>query len=290
MDIDLNINNYSLEDILKLFKIQNNFNEEDMKKAKKQVLMMHPDKSKLDKKYFLFFSSAYRLLHKVYNFRVRSEQNTNINRTYKSVDIDDEQDNAEIWKSLSKHSQFNDIFNELFDKNIAQSKTTDGYGEWLKEEDKEVEQVKSRDDMNNFIDARKKSLRSIIEYKEVSDVGGYSGTELVGEGGSYKSGMFSTLQFDDIKQVYTESVIPVSDEDYQNKEKYQSVDHLQRMRREVINESTKYHNNHTKQMNDYTKEEEKKDASRAYSLAKQDEEMRMLRNKIATNFLRITHK
>ena len=55
-DIDLNIDNYNLEDILNLFNISYNFNEEDLKNAKKIVLHSHPDKSKLDKKYFLFFT------------------------------------------------------------------------------------------------------------------------------------------------------------------------------------------------------------------------------------------
>lgn len=285
--IDLNIANYSLDDILTLFKLQSNFNEEGLKKAKKQVLMMHPDKSKLDKEYFIFFTSAYRLLYKVYNFRIRSEQDTKIDRTYAVVDIDDEQDNTEIWSSLSKHAQFNNIFNELFDKNITSSKSEDGYGDWLKEEE-EVSHASSRDEMNTLIDSRKKSLRSLVEYKGVSDAGGVAGTELVGGGGSYKSNMFSSLQFDDLKQVYTESVIPVSEEDYEKREKYQSVDHLQRARREDINESIKHHNNHNDQLSVHMREEEKKDISRAYTLAKQDEEMRILKSKIASNFLRIT--
>ena len=55
-DLDLNINNYSLDDILNLFKLSHDFNEYDIKKTKKVVLMTHPDKSGLDKKFFLSFS------------------------------------------------------------------------------------------------------------------------------------------------------------------------------------------------------------------------------------------
>ena len=53
--IDLNIDNYALADLLSLFKLDYNFNTDDLKQAKKIVLMTHPDKSKLDKQYFLFF-------------------------------------------------------------------------------------------------------------------------------------------------------------------------------------------------------------------------------------------
>ena len=65
--LDLNIDNYEYEDILKLFDLDLNFGESEIKRAKKKVLMMHPDKSGLDKKYFLFFSSAFKILHSCMN-------------------------------------------------------------------------------------------------------------------------------------------------------------------------------------------------------------------------------
>ena len=77
--MDLDITNYDYDDILKLFKVGQNFNEEDLKKAKKQVLASHPDKSGLDKSYFLFFSSAYKILFNIYNFREKHSSTTNLN-------------------------------------------------------------------------------------------------------------------------------------------------------------------------------------------------------------------
>ena len=53
--IDLNINNYTLNDLLKLFKLSNNLTEEDLKNVKKQVLKTHPDKSGLEPDIFRFF-------------------------------------------------------------------------------------------------------------------------------------------------------------------------------------------------------------------------------------------
>ena len=81
MDVDLNLENYTLNDLLKLFNISFNFQEKELKDAKKIVLRMHPDKSKLDKKYFLFFSSAYKLLYNIYNFRNKSKLNQTIKRS-----------------------------------------------------------------------------------------------------------------------------------------------------------------------------------------------------------------
>ena len=53
-NLDLDINNYNLEDLLRLFKLEYQFTAEHLKKAKRQALQMHPDKSGLDMKYFLF--------------------------------------------------------------------------------------------------------------------------------------------------------------------------------------------------------------------------------------------
>ena len=64
--VDLDIENYKLNDILNLFKVPMDFNENDLKSAKKKTLMMHPDKSKLPKEYFLFYSNAYKKLFNIY--------------------------------------------------------------------------------------------------------------------------------------------------------------------------------------------------------------------------------
>ena len=47
--MDLDINNYELMDILNLFKLPIMFDDKHLKQAKKTVLLMHPDKSKLPK-------------------------------------------------------------------------------------------------------------------------------------------------------------------------------------------------------------------------------------------------
>ena len=44
---NLDIHMYSLKDLLGLFNTDYNMTFEDLKRAKKQVLMTHPDKSKL---------------------------------------------------------------------------------------------------------------------------------------------------------------------------------------------------------------------------------------------------
>ena len=54
-NLDLNLDNYELQDLLNLFHLSYNFTEVDLKRAKKIVLKTHPDKSGLSKEYILFF-------------------------------------------------------------------------------------------------------------------------------------------------------------------------------------------------------------------------------------------
>ena len=91
--VDLNIDNYELHDILNLFKIPQNFDEQDLKIAKQIVLKTHPDKSNLGSEYFRFYSKAYKILFNIWEFRKRGDiDNTNKNTEYdKSEQIGEEE-------------------------------------------------------------------------------------------------------------------------------------------------------------------------------------------------------
>ena len=64
-EFDLNLDNYNLKDLLNLFKIKINFDENDLKRAKTVALKTHPDKSGLDKEIFDFFFKAYKMIEKM---------------------------------------------------------------------------------------------------------------------------------------------------------------------------------------------------------------------------------
>ena len=65
---NLNIQNYSLEELLGLFDLTTyEISVDDLKRSKKKVLMLHPDKSKLDSKYFLFYKKAFDVIVQFYD-------------------------------------------------------------------------------------------------------------------------------------------------------------------------------------------------------------------------------
>ena len=59
MNVDLNEENYDYDGLLELFSLPHDFNHQHLKQAKKKVLLLHPDKSHLEEKYFLFFRKMY---------------------------------------------------------------------------------------------------------------------------------------------------------------------------------------------------------------------------------------
>jgi len=72
-NFDLDIDNYDLVDILNLFKLDYEFDRDNMKKAKAIALKTHPDKSGLNKEFFLFYMKAYKMLEAIYNYRYKKQ-------------------------------------------------------------------------------------------------------------------------------------------------------------------------------------------------------------------------
>ena len=164
MNIDLNIENYSLEDILNLFKLDIYFNDKDLINAKKIVLKTHPDKSGLNKDIFLFYCKAFRLLKNINDFKNKEQKCAN-NKYHKDEytnDFDDE-NNKEIVNKLMKNKKdnFNEWFNKLFEKLNLNDEQDNGYGDWLSNDSVVVdnEKCKNMEMVHDSIEKRRKELK-----------------------------------------------------------------------------------------------------------------------------------
>lgn len=285
MEIDLNLDNYDLEDLLKLFHLPYNFDKQQLKSAKQIVLQTHPDKSKLPKEYFLFFSSAYKIIYSIYQFRTKSD-------CPKSTEyiVEEDKEKGLLIKNLSKKKNFNKIFNEMFEKhNIKEESVEAGYGEWLKSDEDLDTRVATKQNMGEMFETKKKETKDIVVYNGVQEMGNEDYHNLVDNiPESFGSSMFSSLQYEDLRKAHRESVIPVTQEDYALHPKYNSVTELQ-IKRETDDtkpkslEESKMYLDHQKDL------EGKKDVQRAYKLAKRDEEVRKTNDKWMSRFKQITN-
>lgn len=288
MSVDLDINNYNLEDILNLFKIPVNFDELDLKRAKQIVLKTHPDKSGLESKYFLFYSKAYKMLYSVWDFRKKGDVNKiKGNTDYDSIEKFSEEDKKKILDNLFNSDNtktkfktshdFNNWFNEQFEKNKMYNENEElGYGDWLKTDDgiDEVIPNISAATMKSEFDKKKSSVRSLTVKKDVSETTSWNSinaSELTREGpGEFNSDLFSRLPFQDLQKAHTETVIPVTDEDYDSVPKFKNVNEYLNHRNKVDikplseQESQRY-------LNEKNDRDSEKAVRRAYELAKQSE-------------------
>ena len=279
MEVDLDINNYDLDSLVALFKIPIHFEEHHLKQAKKTVLAMHPDKSKLDKEYFLFFSKAYKILYNIYQFKTKSTtRNVQEYNKLQYMDTHDEKeyDKQQVINKLTQSKQFIKTFNEMFDKYYVQKEH--GYGEWLSSQE-DIHNVTQND-----FNALKDKTRSIVVREEVEGVDVYAGDIL---GVDAVENGYGTNQYEDLKHAYTNALLlGVDERDF--KDGYNSLDQLKQARhRQNVDPLTK--EEAFKQMENTKSYEDKIDTSRAYRLIKEQENYKKTNQEVWSSLLRISH-
>jgi len=229
---NLDLSKYSFEDVLNLFDLSYDITAEDMKRAKKVVLMTHPDKSRLDPKYFLFYKKAYEFVVNYYNNKQKHTERSKMKDAaytpLENQDVGNEQVSGVIGKMSKK--DFNNTFNDMFDNNMA-VKPDDSRNEWFKNGDSQFSSVTNvtKDNMGQAFDQVKQQQQgSIVRHASVQMLGG-GGTNLYEtDGDAYvTSDPFSKLKYDDLRKVHKDqTVLTVGEQDYDNMTKYKSVDHL----------------------------------------------------------------
>lgn len=235
MDIDLDIDNYDFNDLLNLFNIDYSFNESDLKQCYKTVLKTHPDKSGLDQKYFLFYTKAFRLLKNVFEYKNKNDSVLDEKKSkLEYLALSDEDSGKQLLVDnlqKKKNKDFNKWFNQTFEKININNNT--GYGEWFKS-DKDISDINinSLNQLHEKINQKKENLSALVKVTDIRDFSSMGNTNELDtdQPVSYSANVFSKLQYDDLKKVHTETVIPVCDNDYNNIKKFNNVSNLREFR------------------------------------------------------------
>ena len=290
-EFDLDIENYELEDILNLFKLQYNFIEADLKKAYRIALKLHPDKSKLSGDYFRFYMKAYKIVEKVFYFRTQRKK-SKYDTIYNAKETDVDDDKAILLHSLNGKSiqEFNQWFNKMFEKVKVKDEEDDtGYSSWIKNnkmDDDDNEKV-ALSDFGRAFEAKKTECKALVKHQGVREMGENDGYNLVREKvNNYSSGLFSKLPYEDFKKAHTETVIPVTHQDFLNKKKFSSLETYKKHRdsQDVVPPSLQ-------QSQQYLAEREKNEGQihsrRAFKILKRDEELEKSNEKWWSNLQRL---
>ena len=318
MDLDIDIRNYGLTDILKLFSIPVAFSEEHLKSAKRTVLKMHPDKCELPKEYFLFFTKAYRILYQIYSMRHERAQGYGHVQKYAELIADSESGAcsaetlgresatagcfaraavADHRAKLAKmsHGEFSDWFNAAFVKyKVPNDDAEDaGYEEWFRGNDDNDDNNNGDDDDHDDCDdtttvsggswnsAQVRELerrRNRIRRNHLALVSS-SGIEAA-------PSATGGARYEDLKRAHTETLIPVSDADYKGVRQFKSVLELQMFRSSAAASIAPL----SKAESAARLEQERvadveQSTHRAYTMAKQDEVAREMNRRFMREFL-----
>jgi hypothetical protein len=255
---NLDLASYSFDEILQMFDLSYNMSIEDLKRAKRKVLMVHPDKSGLPTDYFLFYKRAYELVANYYQSTTRQHQIVNEHTSVEYVPINEPDNNTQRQLSeKTKTDQFQKRFNELFEQNMAE-KPDPTKNEWFRSETAssiyETQGPVSASNLNSSFESIKTKQREqgLIRYAGIRELSSCSGgaSSFYDIDGSpigsnpdddaediyVSSDPFSKLKFEDLRKVHKDqTVFAVSETDFANVPKYKNVEQYSRERsRETV--------------------------------------------------------
>ena len=244
---NLNIQAYTLDEVLGLFDLPYQLSVEDMKRAKKKVLMLHPDKSRLSPDYFLFYKKAYEIVYQFYEQQTRQSREVNERATVYQPVVQDHNKTTQnrISKTIQSMStqSFQEKFNELFESNQMGDRPDPRRNDWFTQEEAlyQIPDRVSANAMGQVFDTVKKTTNGLVRYRGVQDMTSTSSagsSHLYGDDADPEADAdyvscdpFSKLKFDDLRKVHKDhTVFAVGEADLANIQTYRSVDEFSRAR------------------------------------------------------------
>lgn len=243
---ELKIESYTLDELMGLLDLNSsqNVTMDDLKRAKKKVLMMHPDKSRLPKEYFLFYKKAFDIIYRLYDDVHKVSKP--VEETVYTADKNDDGQSEQMRKQLGQMSStdFHRQFHTLYEKHAKKPVNTEKYAWFSAEENAfgSLDHVRNVGQMNQAMDTIKQRQQEMTLYKGVKEMRYHGGNSFYqdidgddeeedGSGIYVECDPFSKLKFDDVRKVHRDqTVIGVRESDYNQVPKYKNVDEYQRSR------------------------------------------------------------
>ena len=276
--LDLDIQNYDLEDILNVFHLNYGFNENDLKKAYKMVLRTHPDKSGYDAKVFIFFKQAYGVLSKIYYINTKKPSKT---YNQQSTMTTQKRERIKLLKKLNGKSvkDFNKWFNDAFEKvKVFDDEQDTGYGDWYKTQNdtQKYNKVSSVSEFGREFEKQRQQCKSITLYNGLQEIGNTGGNgynlDRTTAPTEYSSDIFSKLRYEDLKKAHTETVIPITREDLSNVRTASNINDL-KQRRETQNTAPLSLQESKRFLEKKARMTNQQDTNRIYNIMKRDEKI-----------------
>jgi len=246
---NLDIRQYSLDEIYALFGVQReSLTIDSLKKAKQRVLMTHPDKSGMPPDYFIFYKKALEILatdyaemHRVENSNQRMTELQQNNYEYTHGGGEEEERMRAVASKTSSGDKFHSDFNRIFEEQMQQ-KIDESRNDWFRDSRAVYDTSKvNKNNMAQSMEEIKQQQRAVARYTGgVREMTHHIGTRLYENDTNeaedaedvYISGdPFAKLKFEDLRRVHKdETVFQVSESDYRNIATYKNVEEYGRAR------------------------------------------------------------
>jgi len=246
---NLNIQMYKFSELLELFQLNYDSTIEDLKNAKKIVLKMHPDKSRLPSDYFLFYKKAFEIVIDYFKDQQKTQKQVpTTEQLYMPLESkmgeDTDKQVAKNIQKMTKEGNFQNQFNRLYEENMSK-KVDESKNAWFKNNDPlfEFDGPRSTKDIAMSMEQVKAKSAAMVAYKGVQEMNSSVGTsnskffddEEEDPNEYVTCDPFSKLKFDDLRKVHKDqTVFAVSEIDYAKMQRYASLDQLNQIRNENL--------------------------------------------------------
>lgn len=324
-DLDLDIDNYNLEEILALFELTPDYKFEDLKHAfVNYVAPLHPDKSGLPSDYFIFYRKAYGVLINLYKTKTSHVPKAPVDFTkyvndYKNEFKEFEETNRVFAEKLLNADNFNADFNKLFEDTVKQADAddADGYEDWLRG-NRNNERITNYDDLikhrNQDIDQFKQDIRQMTmdEFKiefEQRRAEMIAGNEIIsrdniygaitaptghtnlinGPIGDYSSANLFGSGYQDLKKAHTDTLIAVDPASLSDRF-MRTSDYERFLQSREIGIEPMNKEDAEKYLNQQSADNEQENIRNTFKLMQQQEQQQKLMEKIWGKLKQITDK
>ena len=248
--LDLDITNYTLQDMLDLLGLPQGFTKEDLRQSMKTIAALHPDKSGAPVAVYQLFYQAHLQCRQLLSAREQGSLSALARDDYKT------DDGAHIANEMTKREDFNKWFNESFEEfHKPTHKRQGGHGEWLASDMSThgTNNVRNLREMADVMSRRRKEAAKRAQEQSLMLMDGPiaaetgSGTLLVEDEQTQieaTSGQVGDVMFSDLRHGYEETIVPI---DEQSRPEYSTLNELVQARGGVDEASAEYWRNYDKE-------------------------------------------
>lgn len=259
---------YSKQEVLKVFNLNNNFSEDELKLSFKKLAMIHhPDRPKGNKNKFQFITKLYMALQEEIKLKQDDKQFMDLKNNSQDYIKLQTSNNEKNYKLDRFEPQ---LFNKIFNDTKINDDDNDGYKNWIDSnqlDDKDIEKNKnlegnfSVNSFNTIFDKDTKINKDLMEYKipEALDLSNNLQHTKLG----VKNTNYTTNSYSDFKEAHTTSrIIPNN----VNRQEFRNIDHLKTERSNI----KKMTEEEMEELNQYEIIKKQEEEQRLHNLSRND--------------------